>query len=93
MPKPPELFWYSNCRLGGKTATLLGPFVDEETALRLLDAVAPQVIQDRPECEHATFGAMSVTQHIGYGDYNYILQGSGIPILVDPHGPPPNYIN
>ncbi len=93
MPRPPLLFWYSECRLAGKTAMLLGPFVDEATALRLLDAVAPQVIQDRPECEHATFGAMSVTQHNGYGLYNYILRGSGIPILEDPNGPPPNMIN
>ncbi len=89
MPKAPELFYYAECRLNGKTALLAGPFPEERFALAVLDAVAPSTIKDTPEAEFATFGAMSVNTHIGYGRYNYILRGQGLPILADPHGPAP----
>lgn len=89
MPKEPDLFFYTNARLAGRTALLAGPFIDEAAALHVMDAIAPAAIKDHPEAEFATFGVLSVKSHIGYGVYNYVLRGSGIPILEMPNGPPP----
>ena len=69
--------YYWNCRLGGKTALLAGPFISAELAQKCADYVGPVVVQENPEAKKATFGVMKCkAPGPGLGDYNKYLPGS-----------------
>ncbi|CAB4131783.1 hypothetical protein UFOVP131_54 [uncultured Caudovirales phage] len=74
----PVKFYYTNARLGGKTALLAGPFMDIGLAEHCIDLTQPLFEAEEPRSQAATFGVMSVTAFAGYGIYNRALRANGI---------------
>lgn len=73
-----EMTWYyTNARLGGKTALLAGPFMEQAQAERYIDVCGPMFVDDEPRSLGATFGVMSCKGFAGYGIYNVILRAAG----------------
>ncbi len=70
--------YYTNARLGGKTALLAGPFLTSQEAEACIDICGPLFVQEEPKAVAATFGVMSCKGFAGYGIYNKALRANGI---------------
>ncbi len=77
-----KLMFYTNARMGRKTALLAGPFYDAEEAGKCIDLLGPAFIEADPAAEGATFGVMSCKTHAGLGVYNIPLRANGINVEV-----------
>lgn len=71
-------FYYTNARLGGKTALLAGPFMTSQEAEACIDICGPLFTKEEPQAKAATFGVMSCTEFAGYGIYNKAFKANGI---------------
>jgi hypothetical protein len=66
--------YYYNCRGGGMTALLAGPFVSAQLAEQCGEYVGPQCVEDHPETKRATFGVVELNAPgNGPGHYNHLL--------------------
>ena len=66
--------YYANCRLGGKTSLLAGPFPTPNQAEAALDIVGPLAVKDEPLTQSASFGVMQCNAPgQGLGRYNSIV--------------------
>lgn len=73
-----ELIWYyTNARLGGKTALLAGPFMEVDRAEHYIDVCGPLFVAMEPRAVDATFGVMSAKKFAGYGLFNKELRAAG----------------
>jgi len=77
MSKTPKLY-YTNARLGGKTALLAGPFLTSPEAEHCIDLCGPLAIAFDPMLEKATFGVMECSKYAGQGHFNETLKQNGI---------------
>jgi hypothetical protein len=69
-----NVVYYWNCRGGGKTALLAGPFVSASIAEACGNYVGPACIEEHPETRRATFGVVEVkAPGDGPGVYNHLL--------------------
>ncbi len=73
-----KLMFYTNARMGRKTALLAGPFYDAEEAGKCIDLLGPAFIEADPAAEGATFGVMSCKAYAGKGIFNDALPALGI---------------
>lgn len=77
MTKTPKLY-YTNARLGGRTALLAGPFLSSPEAEHCIDLCGPLAIAFDPVLENATFGVMECSAYAGPGHFNNTLIANGI---------------